>query len=129
MGWGSIDGVVLDDVDGFSINGWNINGVEDDDEAEEVGDWQSIASQLIATGGALYDNRQARKYGRGTVTVPSGATKQIAPQWTPIPGPMQFGNTAPGSGVLTGLSGGAMPPWLLPAGLALLGGLLIMRKR
>jgi hypothetical protein len=126
MAWAEISGVDPGEVEleAWSVDGFTIDGDYDDDD--DVGNWQSLLSQAIATGGALYDNRQRVKAARraqssGVANVQPGT---IAPQWTPIPTGTVFQSPSPSQPIGT-QTASRMPAWLLPVGLGVVGVFLL----
>lgn len=83
----------------------------------DIGDWQSLLSQGIATAGTIYNNRLAAKSGRQLLGLQGSSS--LAPL-QPVPGATVFQEPAPAPSI----------PWVPIAigGAILIGGFLFLRR-
>jgi len=82
-------------VEGFGgglIQGFDQDAFSWSEDDGDVGDWQSLLSQSIATAGTIYNNRLAAKAGRQIIGLQGAASVQPL---QPIPGATVFQEPAP----------------------------------
>lgn len=80
-------------VEGFAVDGYDDDLWSEDDG--DVGDWQSLLSQGIATVGTIVNNRYASKVAAKQVVGLSGGQVVSPTNWQQVPGASVFQQPAP----------------------------------
>lgn len=110
-------------IEGLTVDGLDYSPAWSEDDGD-VGDWQSLLSQGIATVGSIINNREAAKASKRVVGLQGGASMSpIA--WQAVPGTQTFQPPPP----VRAASSQVSPNMLMLGAVVLVGGLFLLRRR